>query len=138
MQNQGLQFQRKERPEAFKAGKVPRLPESFVPNTRVKNSRHGQNAGYNQVDLNTGYQNHRNDQADNNYIEEKQTYGNNTQYQYAGEKYEKGFGSSQWTYQNQFKTGEHQAMMPPNYQFCILRNYVIVCYIAGTFLLTPV
>ena len=141
MQKLSLQFKQKEIPKAFKAGikrKVPRLPESFVPNTWVKNSEHGQNAGYNQVALNTGYKDNGNDQADSNYIEEKQTYGNNTQYQYAGEQYQNGFGNIQWTYHQQFKTGEHQAMMPPNYQFCILRNYVIVSYIAGTFLLTPV
>ena len=96
MQKLSLQFKQKEIPKAFKAGikgKVPRLPESFVPNTWVKNSRYGQNAGYNQVALNTGYQDNGNNQADNNYIEEKQTYGNNTQYQYAGEQYQNGFGN---------------------------------------------
>ena len=97
MQNQSLQFGQKQRPKAFKAGikrKVPRLLKSFDHNTRVKNSRHGQNAKYNQLGLNTGYQDNGNDHADNNYIEEKQTYWNNTQYHYAGEQYQNGFGNS--------------------------------------------
>ena len=110
IKNQSLQSQQKQRPKAFKADikrKVARLPKSFVHNTRVKNSRHGQNAEYNQVGLNTGYQDNGNDHADNNYIEEKQTYGNNTRYHYAGEQYQKGFGNSQWMYKQQFKTEEH-------------------------------
>ena len=104
----------------------------------MKNSRHGENTEYNQVVLNIGYQNNGNDQADNNYAGGDQAYGNNTQYQYVGEQYQNGLGNSQWTYQQQFLTGQRQAMIPPNYQFCILSSYMIVSYVAGTFLLTPV
>ena len=107
-----------------------KVPKPFVSNTRVKNSIHGQNTGYNQVALNIGYQNNGNGHADNNYVGGNQTYGNNTQYQYVDEQYQNGLSNSQWTYQQQFITGQHQAMIPPNYQFCILRNYIIVSYVA--------
>ena len=48
---------------------VPRLPEPFVPNRVVGKPRYGQNAGYNQVGLNVGYQNNWKSQVDSNYIE---------------------------------------------------------------------